>query len=656
MMQFLRKHQKKLFIVIAIMTVASFAFMGNSSMGHEVEDKKIGKTIDGKTIYARDIHALSHFLSMGPSEFLKTDLVESGVVHLLAEKYFNEIDSEFRERLQKARTATFYSHPQYPLLNAVQVWNTYAPYLMNDYQSFIGGFSDAKTFSKYAQLYVDQQRFPPELLRTILFYQQYSIQGLRPDPNLQDIRALSLFGYQSFEEWFGSRFTELLGKFVLNTAALAQKKGYKVSMSEARTEFGAMCYAMIKRKAEQEQLTPQQLSEYMRMQLQAAGIDESGAINLWRKVMLVHRYFQDIQQGVLVDPIPYEQFTTFVDSTVSIDVYQLPKELHSKSFQSYLDAVSPDGKNGLPRRFYSVDEIEKKHPELITSRYELEVAKVTHDELNSRVPLKQLWEFEKSEKGWEKLIAEYPVLNKQEGITGDGREKILDECQPDLRKKVDRFARLSILKDHPEWLEEAFDHKEMENHVVQIRSKGAVKPFEEVEETLELRELLQKTPVGETVRYAAAGVHYQIKVIGKPQQKEVLTFKDAKMVVDEKAATDESRWEKWLQEAQKSIQKEGEQSIYLTKTGNPLSDQWTVVKTTQILKRSDVSDLPKEELFSMPVGDWSSNKSSFFQLVKRDEGSTQEDTTLLASKGQLLIGQEVMRKRIETVLDEIGVL
>ena len=634
MMQFLRKHQKKLFIVIAIMTVASFAFMGNSSMGHEVEDKIIGKSVDGKTIYARDIHALTQFLSMGSSDILKKDLIDSGVIQLLAEKYFDEIDSDFRERLQKARSAKFYSHPQYPLLNAVQVWNTYAPYLMKDYHAVISGFSDAKTFSKYAQLYIDQKRFPPELLRTILFYQQYSIQGLRPDPNLQDIRALSLFGYQSFEEWFGSRFTELLGKFVINTAAVAQKKGYKVSLNEARAEFGAMCYEAIKRKVEEQQLTPEQVSEFMRMQLQAAGVDESGAIGLWRKVMLVHRYFQDVQQGVLVDPIPYEQFTTFADAQVSVDVYQLPEELQSKSIQYYLDAVSPDGKNGLPRRFYSIDEIEKKHPELITSQYELEVAKVSQDELYSRIPLKELWAYEKSEKGWAQLIVEYPVINKQNSSTGADREKILDECEPDLRKKVDRFARQSIVKEHPEWLEEAFAQKSMEQKVVQIRSKG----------------------VGETACYKGPGVHYQMKVISKPQHKEVLTFKEAMSIIDEKSANDENRLDKWLQEAQKSVQNEGEHSIYLTKTGSPLSDQWTLVKRNHTLKRSDETDLPKDELFTMAVGSWSTKNLSFFQLIKRDEGSLQGDTIDLANKGQMLLGQEAMRKRIETVLDEVGVL
>ena len=667
MMQFLRKHQKKLFIVIAIMTVGSFAFMGNGSMGHEIEDKKIGKTIDGKAIYARDIHALTQFLSMGASDILRKDLMDSGIVALIAEKHFDTIQSEFHERLQKAREATFYSHPQIPSINAVQIWNTYAPYMMKDYHALISGSLDAKTFSTYAKLYMDQQTFPPELLRTFLLYQQYTYQGIRLDHNLQDIRSLALFGYQSFEEWFGSRFTELLGKFVLNTAVVAQKKGYKVTLGEARAEFEAMCLQAIKKNDRNNALTSEQISELMRMQLQAAGVDESGAVKLWRKVMLVHRYFQDIRQGVLVDPIPYEQFTTFAEAQASIDVYTLPEEFRPKNFQSiqyYLDAISPEGKNGMPRRFYSADEIEKKHPQLITSRYELDVAKVTQDELNCRIHLKALWAYEKSPEGWAQLIATFPVLNKQDSAAEIDREKILDSCDPELRKKVDRFARLAIIKEHPEWMEEAFAQKTMENYVVHIRSQGAVAPFEEIEETLELRQLLHKTAVGETIRYTAPGAYYQIKVVTKPDHKEVMTFKEARgaieALLDKKSDTDENRLVKWMQEAQKSVQKEGEQSIYLLKTGNRLTDQWTLVKTSQTLKRSDSTSLPKAELFSMAVGSWSTSidakNLSFFQLVKIDEGSQQKETLELAQKSQLLIGQEVMKSRIITVLDEVGVL
>ena len=107
------------------------------------------------------------------------------------------------------------------------MWNRYYPPLVQHYQELLSGSLNAKTFSTYAKLYVDQQVFSPELLRTILMYQQHDYKGLPPDYKLNDIRAVSLFGYQTFEEWFGPRFSDILGKFILNTAALGEKKGYR---------------------------------------------------------------------------------------------------------------------------------------------------------------------------------------------------------------------------------------------------------------------------------------------------------------------------------------------------------------------------------------------------------------------------------------------
>ena len=85
-------------------------------------------------------------------------------------------------------------------------------------------------------------------------------------------------------------------------------------------------------KSKKKELSSQEATEYRVMQLQLAGVDESRAVQLWRKTMLVHRYFQDMQQLVLLDPIPYEQFAAFADSKASVEVYQLPQALGSKIF------------------------------------------------------------------------------------------------------------------------------------------------------------------------------------------------------------------------------------------------------------------------------------------------------------------------------------
>lgn len=716
MMQFLRKHQKKMFIVIAIMTVASFAFFGNSSGLSEKEDKKIGKTVSGAPIYEGDLRALVHFLSMGGGDMMRSDLIESGAFSLLAETYFEEIQNDFQEKLQKARTSTFYTHPQAPFLSAVQVWNRFAPQLLHNLREVQAGSANAKTFTTYAKLYMDQQLFSPELLRKILFYEQKNYSWLSPDYALADRRTLALFGYQTFEEWFGPRFSDILGKFILNTAAVAEKKGYKVTQKEARADFMMRCY-----EAARKEESSQDATAFMRLQLQIAGVDESRAVQLWRKMMIVHRFFQDLEQGVLLDSIPYEQFAAFTDAIASVEVYRLPESLRLTNFremlkvQYYLEAISPKSKTDLPRQFYSVEEVEKKCPELVTSRYELEVAQVTQEEVLSRLGLRQTWDFETSDAGWALITKEFPVLNKSED-----RETILDNCDVELRKKVDKLVRQTIVKQHPEWVQEALQTKTAETVVAEVRSKGAATPFNDIEETTLLRQALQKASVGETLYFESPGgkTYYQIKVLQKPECKQILTLQEALQqdllgaLLDEKleshlmeARKKESaiykdsngswksydevrdfvgayvyadllktisetplkhdeyaakRFQTWMERAKISIQKEGGSSPFLTSSGNRLMDQWTLSKRTEHIKRSDTTELAKAEMFTQNIGSWSSvatplgGNVSFFYLLARDVSELKVHDQV--SAGQKLIGRDAARQRMQKLLDEVGTL
>lgn len=732
MMQFLRKHQKKLFIVIAIMTVASFAFMGGSSdFGRKGSDERpIGKAIDGTSIFEKDSRALAQFLSMGSCDVMRTDLMETGALSLLAETHFEELQVDFQERMQKVRTATFYSHPQASFLNAFQVWSRFAPHMLRHLREVQSQPADVKTFATYAQLYLDQQMFSPDHLRAVLMYDQQNYSWLTPDPTLNDTRSLALFGFHSFEEWFGARFSNLLCKFIFNAAALAQRQGYKVTLSEARSDFMSHCYEAVQLKSMRREVSAQDASEFMRYQLQIAGVDESSAVQLWKKVMLVHRFFQDLEHGVLLDPIPYEQFSTFADAKASVEVYQLPEPLRLKDFwsmlkvQYYLDAVSvKDARRSLadlPREFLSVSEVEKKHPQLVSSRCELEVAKVSQEAALSQLSLRKLWEYETSDAGWELLIGQYPILNKQQSATAQDREKILDECEASLRKKVDLLARASILKEHPEWVQEALGMQTVNKVAVSIRSKGAVAPFDDIEETSLLRQAIQKAEIGETILFTSPGeqTFYQIKVLQKPDQKQIMTLQEAlendwlgklldekleaalydarkkdaaayknedgswktyreirdhvgayvysdllKAISEAPLAHDEyaaKRFQAMMAHAKASVEKEKEGSKFLAVCGDVLIDQWRLFKRRQEVKRSDTTELSKAEMFTQKVGSWSSVSAplggnvAFFQLLERDVADVKVQDQVAA--GQKLIGQDVKRQRIQKLLDEMGAL
>jgi len=110
---------------------------------------------------------------------------------------------------------------------------------------------------------------------------------------------------------------------------IAEKEGYKVSINEARANLLQTCLQTLRSVPSKDQATFADASEFLRQQIQMSGIDESQAVKIWRKVMLVHRLFNEIGQGIFVDPLSYEQFAAFAEESATVEVYQLPDVLGS---------------------------------------------------------------------------------------------------------------------------------------------------------------------------------------------------------------------------------------------------------------------------------------------------------------------------------------
>ncbi len=722
MMNFLRKHQKKLFIAISVMVIASFLFFGTFStlMTREIPDKKIGKTIDGSTIMERELHAMIQFLSLGSNEVLKNDLISTKIIAMLAEHYFDGIKDDFSERLEKAKKYTPYTHPQVPFLSATQVWNRFIPQLPKHLKQVQQGDLSPKTFGAYSELYLDQAAFPPEYLCRVLSYQQQQYQWIPQDQEVLDPRRHVLFGYRTFDEWFGPRFVEILGKFIFNGAVIAEEKGYRVSLDEARADLLQICLQTLRTHAQKPEITYAEASEFLRSQVQVAGIDETAAAKVWKKVILVHRLFHDIRNSVLVDPLSYNQFTSYTDEAATVEIYQLPNPLKLEDFHAllqleyYLDATSPKTKTcELPKQFLKIEEIEEKNPELIVSRYELEVAKIAKEDVGDRLTLKETWDFETSDDGWKKIVSEYPILAKTSAETKEDRYRCLDDLDGELRLKVDRLARSILVDNHPEWIEEAISKVKPEKQSVALRSKGGVAPFQEIEDTTVLRAFLENATLGEPTPLFSQDHqnYYKLTVVSKPESKEVMTFEEAqggewlselldkklqkayeevrkkdptayklpdgswkpfsevrdtvgsvvyadhlKRISPETLSLDHypmKRFVTWMEGAKKGVQ-EG-QTHWLEKSGKPLLDQWVLSKETKEIKRKDRTVFPKNELFTAAEGYWSSISDpsngdlAFFHLLKK--GQSPNGVLEKVVEGQRCIGMDASRLLMHQILD-----
>jgi GcvH upstream region-like protein len=693
MIKFLRKHQRLLFLIIAIMTIASFSFFGTVTTlmsEQRPPDRQIAKSIDGSPIMEQEVRSMVQFFSLGNRTPIESDFLTTGLGAILAERYFDTIQEEFSTRLEKAKRYQPYRHPQFPLISAEEAWKRFLPQMRDHLAQVKAGTPSPETFNLYTRLYLDQVAFTPEILRRVLSYEQNRYPGVQPDPAIETSR-LALFGFQSLEEWFGTNYLEKISLFLINTSKIAEEKGYAISSEEAHADLMQSALETLQNLSGKKELTYVDAEQFLNYQLKNAGIDMPTGIKVWKKVMLFRRLFDDVGSAVFVDPLSYEQFAVFAGESAHLELYELPSYLQLRDFRSllklqfYLDAVAlrPKGLK-LPTTFLSPQEVERKHPELVHTLFSLEVAKTSQEEMSQRVSLKETWDWEVTDAGWAILSKEFPILRKSES---ENHFKLLEELSPDLRLKVDRFARHQIVALHPEWLQEAFDKAPLEKVTVSVRSKGAAAPFTEIEETAPLLEFLKQNDQGVFVHQGET--FYKIIVLEREDKKSVMTFEEALKdnllgtLLDRhlKAEKDtdgkrcyadllraitpkevdlheyvRGRLLPFMEEAKRSVQEVGDTSPFLKKSGDLLKDQWLLTQRQTTIQRSSKTLFAKEEAFALDTESWSKVEAgeqgavTFFRLLDRkvqEADSIAEEVDL----GQKILGMDARRLLMHQLLD-----
>ncbi|HSW86879.1 MAG TPA: hypothetical protein VLG49_05200 [Rhabdochlamydiaceae bacterium] len=572
MLSFFRKHQRIFFVVTSVVIIISFSFFGTFSAflsTEKVSDRVIGKAVDGSPISEREVDAIVRFLAtayedrgMSQKRMLNVlndsvickDLLASGMGAMIAERYFQEIKPEFEERLKKTKHYRPYRHPQAPFLAAEVVWEQFNPN-MNKHLTALKekiGQATPETFSLLCDLYIDQSHLHPDILKRILMYQQDQYSWLQRDPTLP-YENLGLFGFESLEDWVGKPFLEIAAQFLINCSIIAEQKGYHVSLEEARSELFQNARIGLQRVAGNNEFSSSDVVEYVRNEFRSLGIDETTAVKIWKKVMLFRRMFQDVGNAVLLDHLAHRQFQSYADDTVSLDIYELPLHLKFRDlrsmlkFQAYLEAISAAPKNqiaalDLPKQVLKPEELEKRCPSLVKRRFLLEFSEIDKDQIALKISLRETWDWQLKDEHWEKLIKEFPILAKNDARTREERFQILDKLDDKTRLVVDQFSRANIIESHPEWIAEAFESRPAQTKAIGLRSKGGVLPFEGLEDSSELAQLLQAAPIKDEIDSSRAAIeaqnrlaqftangkkYYKIAVVKRAPQKEIVSFEEA---------------------------------------------------------------------------------------------------------------------------------
>lgn len=567
MLEFLRRHQRYFFVVITIMIIISFSFFGtystlNTEYPHE---QTVFTTADGTNVKRHELDELTVFISTdmqdklilggiwGPNFFndgvIRKDFLENGIGYILAMNYSNELLKDLKPRLEKEKRSTLYSNPQAGFINVESAWAYFMPDMKYNYDLLRLGDNpvDAEALAARIALFLQEKQFSAPLLKQVLRYQEKQYSWLPADPNL-DYYDLSLFGYHTLEDWFGPRFVRLVAQFIMNSARVAEQKGYKVSKEEAWADLLQHAAASYQQNMDNPNLGVANIQQYMEEQLRRMNMDQSKAIKVWRDVLLFRRLFKDVGNSVVVDPFSVRKIQGYSKEGVTGQLFELPKDLRFDSYRSmqkletYLNAVAKRGQDEksllmLPTTFLTVDEVEKKYPELIQHRYILDVAQVNKKDLQTKVSVKETWNWEVEDKNWDALKKKFPELGVKKGSTRDERFAALESLDDKTRNQVDAFARAAIVETHPEWIDQALDNATSKAGEIAILEKGGKVPFANGEKRQEIIQLLDKATLkGEPANEAAQklqkyssdnATYYRIVVAKRAPQREIVTFAEA---------------------------------------------------------------------------------------------------------------------------------
>lgn len=570
MLHFFRKYQRYLFIFIAVVIVISFSFFGTHQMitsSTTVEDYSIGKAIDGSQMKKKEIDAITRFLwsdrmdlqlkekGLMPNFFndgvIRKDFFSTGLGVMLAEHYFESLQEGLKEKIEVHQTFRPYRHPTASFISAEVLWEQLLPSQKENLDRFLNENLEANpaTFALLVDLYLGESTFPPHVLREYLMLQQKHYNWIQIDRALPQIN-LNLFHCHSIEDWFGSDFLNLISQFIYNTAIIAREKGYKVSKEEARVDLFRNGYLSLLSQKHSEKVDQHELGKLWRKQLLSLEMDEKRAVSVWQKVMLMRRLFEDYGHATLLDSHQYETFHSYASKTAIVDHYQLPPALHFKTFHSmlkfifYCNAIAGEKLHGneLPKQFAPIASIEKIYPELLQTRFLVEVAEIKKEDLAEQITLKEMWDWQLQKENFKKLQKQFPELATSKAEETDSFFTALEALSPSLRKQVDHYSRMQLIELHPNLLLSALDNQTPVVKEIAISPNGFQTTFPSIDNALELLTLFTLAPIKGTLEPNQAALnakskletytpdhlsYFRFRLLDKDLEKSVLTFSQA---------------------------------------------------------------------------------------------------------------------------------
>ncbi len=565
MLYWIRRYQQFIYVTITVVIVISFTFFGTygAFQSPYPKDDVVFRAWDGSKVKRSELESFAHFIASDQEEkkiyggawgpnflnngVIKRDFMESGLFPLLFSAYRNVFISDLERKRTKERHYRLYRHPQAPFINTKQVWSSVAQDLLDKYDTFqkIENPTTEEAIAARIELFLAERSFPSSALRYALRFQEKQYQQLIPDRNLE-YADLTLFGYHHAEDWFGPAAVRFMSAFVINTAKMAEKQGYRVSAKEAWNDLLAQADKSLQENPNQRIGSTEQ---YLHEQLRRMGMDKSRATEIWREVLLFRKVLHEQGRQGIVDEVATAMLDPYRKKYVEVDLYQWPSALQITHFRdlqhlfTYMDAVSSkkiQRECVLPKTHAPLQEIEKQTPELVQNQFVLDIASVNQHVLATQIPIKETWEWEVHERNWPCIRERFPEIGGEQQTTREERFALLDRLSNKVRAKIDQFARITIIENNPERLVHALEQTAAVRKTISLRKRGgnvplpgfAGKPIEQ-ENFVKLLETAALPEMQEVTKDALSfftpdNIHYyRITPVEQAPEKHLFLFEEA---------------------------------------------------------------------------------------------------------------------------------
>ncbi|NGX28295.1 MAG: hypothetical protein K940chlam1_00470 [Candidatus Anoxychlamydiales bacterium] len=544
MLKFFRTYQKIFFGFIAFFIIVTFAFFGTQGVLGKVATEKdlcITKAIDGSKIMLSDVDNMTLFLATDSEDIsikeshlmpnllndgvLKNDFFKTGLATVFFEKYLDKLLPSFEKRFERVKRYTPFVHFYDQSISSKSIWQLYNPNIISLLSELKAKKEiDQNFFKLYVDLYKEQMRLHPEMLRKILMFKEKQNETQMDQRLYQD--SLALFGYENALDWFGKDFLDAISEFIINTAALAKQKGYTVTINEALSDMQSNV-----KKAVATHQVKEPVSTYYKNALAYLRLDEKSAATIWQKVLLFRRYFQDVSNNTLIDNLANQEFNKFSNTKAKVKLYSLPNELKLSNFEDlmkfemYLKATTKkENLLDVPSETISLAQIEKKYPDLIEKNYVLGVKSADLQKAALKVNLKDMFSWQLDDKSYNKLRANYNFLS----FANERSKKleVLDNLENAQKAQVDAFSRSEMVKENPKLIDEALISGEEKKYDVNIARKNPSFPIM-IKDRARFMSLIDKKDKIE--KYTDDNENfYSIEVYKRGDENQLMSFEKAK--------------------------------------------------------------------------------------------------------------------------------